>query len=157
MLDVSLIINENGVLESAEFDDTADLDIDTGFEEIVDYIHKTQVHIPSGVTRIGELAFNDKRWLLGVSIPGTVTSIGDNAFSDCYYMESITIPDSVEDIGNRTFAYCEALRNVILLGETTSIANDAFFGCGKELTIRAKKGSFAERYAAENAIRFESL
>ena len=156
-MDVILAINESRVLENAEFDDTAGLDIDLDFEEIVDYIHRTTVIIPNGVAQIGDRAFYDKRWLTGVEIPNSVTSIGDSAFSDCYYMENISMPDSVTSIGRKAFAYCEGLTSVTITNETATISNDAFYGCSDGLTIRAKTGSSAEEYATENMIRFESL
>ena len=154
-MEVLLTIGEDGVLENAEFDDTAGLNVDPDFEDIVDIIHRTEVVIPGSVTKIGERAFFDKRWLLGVTIPRTVTSIGDEAFSDCYYMESITIPESVTVIGSRAFAYCEGLADVTIMNETAVIADDAFFGCGQDMTIHAKPRSYAEKYAAENSFRYE--
>ena len=154
-MEVLLTIGEDGVLKNAEFDDTAGLDVDPGFEDIVDIIQRTEVIIPNSVTKIGERAFFDKRWLLGVTIPGTVTSIGDEAFSDCYYMESITMPESVAVIGSRAFAYCEGLVSVTVMNETAEIAADAFFGCGQDLIIFAKPGSSAEKYAAENSFGAE--
>ena len=156
-MEVILTINDSGVLENAEFDDTAGLDVESDFEEIVDYIHRTEVVIPNRVTRIGDRAFYDKRWLTGIIIPDSVTSIGEDAFSDCYYMESVTIPKSVVAIGNRAFAYCEALVCVTIMNETVEIAQDAFFGCTKNLTIRAKTGSSAEKYAGENSFRFKII
>ena len=156
-MDVLFTINKDGVLENTEFDDTAGLNIDPDFEEIVDYIHKTAVVIPSGVTRIGDKAFYDKRWLTGVTIPDSTVSIGDSAFSDCYYMENIVIPENVAIIGNKAFVYCEALAGVTIMNETVVIANDAFLGCGENLTIYAKSGSSAEKYAAENSLRFEAI
>jgi len=153
-MEVLLTINENGVLVNAEFDDIAGLDVDPDFEDIVDIIHKTEVVIPSYVTRIGERAFFDKRWLTGVIISNSVTSIGENAFSDCYYMESITIPKNVTIIDSGAFRYCEGLKSVVIKNETIEIANDAFFGCEKNLTIYAKTGSSAEKFAINHSIRF---
>ena len=156
-MDVLFTISEDGVLESVEFDDTAGLDVEPDFEDIVDVIHKTAVIIPDGVTRIGERAFFDKRWLTGVTIPDSVTGIGEYAFSDCYYMEYITIPQSVTVIGSGAFIYCEGLTGVTILNESAVIAGDAFAGCGEELTIHAKTGSSAEKYAVGNSLRFEPI
>ena len=156
-MEVLLSISEEGVLEHVAFDDTAGLDVDSDFEEIVDFIHRTTVDIPDNVTRIGERAFYDKRWLLGVMIPDSVLSIGDEAFSDCYYMDRITIPKSVTNIGSKAFVYCEGLMEITILNDMAVIAPDAFFGCSEGLKILAKAGSSAEAFAAAHSIVFESL
>lgn len=67
-----------------------------------------------------------------VIIPDKVETIGAWAFHDCDFVTSVTIPDSV-----------------------TSIDDYAFSSCDK-LTIRCKKGSYAESYAIENDISYEN-
>ena len=52
-----------------------------------DVVH---VDIPSGVTVIGEGAFQDYGSLASVTIPAGVTEIGSSAFEDCVSLESIT-------------------------------------------------------------------
>jgi len=49
--------------------------------------------IPSGVTSIGNGAFEDCTSLTSITIPGGVTSIGDRAFCSCSSLIGITIPD----------------------------------------------------------------
>ena len=53
------------------------------------------VVIESGVTRIGEFAFNQCTSLASVTIPTGVTSIGNSAFSGCTALETITLPAGV--------------------------------------------------------------
>ena len=53
------------------------------------------VLIPSGVTSIGESAFEKCESLTEVTISDSVTIIGDDAFSGCFRLTEITIPDSV--------------------------------------------------------------
>ena len=72
-------------------------------------------------------------------------------------MESITIPKNVTVIGNRAFAYCEALTHVTIMNGSVDIAQTAFFGCGKNLVIRAHSNSSAEKYAADNSLNFERI
>ena len=57
------------------------------------------VVIESGVTTIGDSAFEDCSSLTSITIPEGVTAIGDFAFADCSSLSSITIPEGVTTIG----------------------------------------------------------
>ena len=94
---------------------------------------RTTYSIPSSVTCIGDLAFSGCRCLSSVEIPSSVVSIGDRAFSDCFSLSSLALPSSV-----------------------TGIGDDAFEDCPK-LTLRVPKGSYAEEYAKENEIKYETF
>src|SRR5574344_1433625 len=85
--------------------------------------------IPSGVTDIGNYAFQSCTTLTSVSIPGGVTSIGNYAFHGCSGLTSVSIPSSVTSFGENAFAWCSALRSVIIPSGVTSIGNNAFYGC----------------------------
>ena len=98
-MDVLLSINENGLLGNAEFDDAAGLEIDDDFEDIADYLRKTEVVIPDNVIYIDDRAFYDKRWLTGITISDRVVSIGNAAFADCNYLTMVTMTDNVTFIG----------------------------------------------------------
>ena len=51
-----------------------------------------------------------------VKIPSGVTSIGAIAFNDCSRLASITIPDSVMSIGISAFHRCSSLANIYYTG-----------------------------------------
>ena len=55
-----------------------------------------------------------------------------------------------------SFGSCDELTSVVITEGTTEIGPYAFDGC-KNLTIQAPVGSYAEKYAKENNIPFESL
>ena len=64
------------------------------------YIERiTEVVIGSGVTSIGDWAFEDCSALTTVTIPGSVTSIGYCAFAECSSLSGVIIPDGVTSIG----------------------------------------------------------
>ena len=100
----------------------------------------TSVVIESGVTRIGEFAFNQCTSLASVTIPTGVTSIGNYAFQNCSTLEEITLPAGVMTLGNSVFQNCSKLSSVTLPDLMTSIGQNAFYGCIALETITLPAG-----------------
>lgn len=71
-----------------------------------------RVVIQSGVTSIGDFAFNNCFRIEQVEISETVTSIGKSAFSQNYYLTTIEIPFSVERIGQYALENCSKLQSI---------------------------------------------
>ena len=71
-----------------------------------------KIEIGSGVTSIGDNAFNPCYSLASITIPNGVTSIGNHTFNYCYSLASITIPDSVTSIGTYAFRHSYSLVSV---------------------------------------------
>lgn len=67
----------------------------------------TAAVIQSGITHIGNRAFQNCSNLTDITIPDSVTGIGDEAFSYCQSLTSISIPGSVKSIGMFAFYYCD--------------------------------------------------
>lgn len=91
-----------------------------------------------------------------VYIEDGITTIGDSTFHGCVNLQSITIPDSVTSIGIEAFKYCRNLQNLSIPDSVTKIGNEAFHGCDN-LIIHATAGSYAETYAKENRIKFQTI
>ncbi len=89
----------------------------------------TEVIIETGVTSIGNYAFNGCSSLASITIPDSVTSIGEGAFYDCSALSSITIGDGVTSIGDWAFAGCTSLTSVTIPDSVTSIGSSPFSGC----------------------------
>ena len=85
--------------------------------------------IPSGVTEIGDQAFEYCYDLKNIVIPDGVVLIGDSAFR-CSGLTSIDIPDSVTTIRESAFDRCNDLKRVKLPKGITSIEACLFFECG---------------------------
>lgn len=92
----------------------------------------TQVIVPDDMTYIGRLAFLYFKNLKRVDIPNSVTAIGDAAFFRNSNLETIAIPPSVTAIGPSAFQECH------------------------KLTIYGEAGSYAETYAKEKGIKFNT-
>jgi hypothetical protein len=95
---------------------------------------KTSV-IPTGVTSIGECAFNGCSALTNIEIPDDVTSIGDDAFSGCTGLTSVTFGNSVTSIGDYAFNGCNALTSIEIPASVTSIGDGAFYSCSSLASI----------------------
>jgi hypothetical protein len=88
-----------------------------------------KVKIESGVTAIGDFAFNDCTSIASVIISNTVTRIGIMAFCSCYLLTAITIPNSVTSIEKGAFSSCLELTSVTIPNSVTAIGIDAFRNC----------------------------
>ena len=131
----------------------------------------TSVVIGSGVTSIGNYAFEDCTNLASVSIPASVTRLGDHAFKNCgtnaaaltvtfaegtspmtigeyafkkANLTSITIPNRVTSIGKSAFNECTNLASVSIPASVTSLGEEAFLQCGTNaaaLTVTFAEGT----------------
>ena len=74
--------------------------------------------IPSGVTTIGQYAFQDCHDITEIVIPNTVTTIEDYAFKNCTGLTSITFPPSVQEVSSTAFVGCT---NMSVTGSTETM------------------------------------
>ena len=110
-----------------------------------------KVIICSGITSIGDLAFNPCSAMTEVSLPDTLISIGGSAFSStgittltvpinvtsieehafrsCGKLISVTISDAPVDISDGAFESCSALTEVNLGNSVLSIGSNVFHNC----------------------------
>lgn len=95
----------------------------------------TSVTIGNGVTIIGSLAFSGCSNLTSVTIPNSVTSIGNGVFLSCSSLTSVTIGSGVTSIGSSAFSDCRSLTSVTIGNRVTSIGNEAFYNCGNLTSI----------------------
>ena len=71
----------------------------------------------------------EKEQIKTVVIKDGITKIGERAFSQCRYLENVTIADSVTIIDCNAFVYCTSLRTVKMGTGLTDICDYAFSGC----------------------------
>ena len=115
---------------------------------------ETAVTVPEGVTRIEDEVFWNHVELQRIEFPKTLRSIGEYAFRNCRKLAHIVFPDGMEHIGYWSFYACRELKTAIIPASVTEIERGAFEICPL-LTIHAPAGSYAEKYAKENGIKFE--
>ena len=82
----------------------------------------------SGLTSIGEKAFQGCERLNMFFLPSSLKTIGDLAFNACRALIDVEIPDNVSSIGWGAFGYCSAIKNLTLGKSVNSIGKEAFKG-----------------------------
>ena len=90
--------------------------------------------IPEGVTYIGQSAFVSAT-MSSISLPSTLTYIGGLSFQNCNGIESVAIPEGVTYIGNYAFSFCDKLNRVTIPASVTEIGEKAFIGSTQLKTI----------------------
>ena len=98
------------------------------------------IMLQSGVTTIGDHAFDDCRSLTNVTIPSSVNSIGRYAFQSCHSLINITIPSSVNPIREGVFMNCSNLVSITIPNSVTSIGSGAFRSCSNLTSIAIPNG-----------------
>lgn len=121
------------------------------------------VHLPDGLTRVGDLAFYGCTALQAVTLPDSVkvvgwhafdgcsamvmlslgsslTSVDDGAFLNCKSLKSLRLPGTLQSIGYQGFSWCESLTEVTVPESVTEVGMAAFAFCHNLIRadIRAK-------------------
>ena len=87
------------------------------------------VVIETGVTTIGNRAFEGHSSLTSITLSGSVITIGERAFYACVSLTSATIPNSITKIRKESFTGCINLISIIIPDNVTVIEDFAFSHC----------------------------
>ena len=80
----------------------------------------SSIVIPSGVTYIGQSAFQNCTGLTSVTLPGTLQHLDANAFSGCSALTAIELPASLRTVGGNPFPSCTSLTTITLAEGNTA-------------------------------------
>ena len=89
----------------------------------------TEVVISSGVTSVGNYAFQACPNLTSVSFPNTLESIGAYAFDFCANLSAVQFPASLNTIDVYAFSNCSGLTEIVIPENVTAINEGAFSYC----------------------------
>lgn len=110
--------------------------------------------IPSNIKKIGRFAFA-KTAVKQVTLSDSVEEIEKGAFWGCAALETIIAP-KVTIIDESAFEECENLEYITVGKALKKIGAFAFNKCAR-VVIRSEKGSYAEKYANQNYILFDTV
>lgn len=91
--------------------------------------------VPNDVTEISSFAFSDSRYLKTVTIGTGVTTIGDGAFNGCTGLTSMTIPNNVNTISSYAFDNCAKMTSVSIGDGVINLPGGVFRNCLSLTTV----------------------
>ena len=120
------------------------------------------------ITKISGFAYLGANKLESLVIPEGVKCICNQAFRGCGSLKSVSLPNSLETIEQYVFSNCSSLSEITIPASVTKIEKDAFGSAvtegGKvdkyewaDITIKVTAGSYAEKYAKQNNLKFEVI
>jgi hypothetical protein len=109
------------------------------------------ITIPNSVTTIGDYAFASTS-LMSITLPNNLTTIGNSAFDGSSILTSITIPSTVTTIGDNAFYFAISLESVRFEGDAPSVGNGAFVATGAGSYARAIINAGATGFAAPGEV-----
>jgi hypothetical protein len=114
-----------------------------------------EVVLHDKIKRIGNFAFANCPELTTINLPDSISYIASSAFYACPKLDNITLPNSLTEICSGTFDGCKNLTKIDIPSSITVISKDAFAGCDN-LTIYCEQGSYAEQFAKDNNIDYNT-
>lgn len=107
------------------------------------------------IITLEESAFKNARFFDDIEIPSECKTVSRSAFANCSFPDGayfkIVINNGVQIIESGAFANVETEMPIQLPANLTKIAQDAF---PKETAFTVEKGSYAQRWAEENAYTY---
>ncbi len=110
--------------------------------------------IPEGVEEIQKEAFYGCEKLQYVKLPTSLRILGEGVFRSCEKLIRVDFPEGCRSIGADCFTGCDAMTDLYIPASVTEIGEDAFFHYPEDITLHVKRGSYAERYAIENNLKY---
>ena len=124
----------------------------------VDFIRKmAYLLFPEDIRDNGKYAFYDFSGLEDISIDCFATKVTDYSFIGSRGFSSISIPDGVTSIGKYCFYGCSDLTEAYIPESVTSIGTGSFRSCNNDFTLYVYEGSYAEKYAKANNMKYVKL
>lgn len=115
-----------------------------------------------GVTSDVNGVFALHKELKTVTIPEGYEYIGNCAFRSCKNLKTVNLPNTLTKIGSGAFLF-SGLTDIYIPSSVTSIDENAFISSSafdntddENFTIKCEAGSYAEKYAIEHKIKYQT-
>ncbi len=89
----------------------------------------SSIHLPDGLTHIGEWAFFGCSGAKELIFPPSLTTLTELCFGRCCSLKELSLPDGLTAIGKRSFYDCKGVENITFSPSVRTIAWEAFSGC----------------------------
>ena len=99
----------------------------------------TKITIPESVTHICERCFEGCKLLTEAIFPQTIKTIGNCTFNRCTSLKTFKIPESVESIGDNCFMNCSALEEIIIPDSVKIIGDGCFSNCSSLTYVKLSR------------------
>lgn len=173
----SVILADDGVWKySVTGESNAEITGYLGTEKIVSIPDKIDEYT---VTSIGSAAFYNSD-IVKITLSSSIDSIGWWAFYGCKNLSFVELNDGLNTIEYGAFMNCRKLKNIALPYTVFSVGEDAFgvscstiknindhyskktvskqtYSYDKNFTVKGYEGTFAEKYAQNHNLSFESI
>ena len=104
------------------------------------FITLVSVNLPSGITHLGDKAFENCYALTSINFPDNLANIGNYTFTNCFHLTSVAFPKGLTSIGSYTFYGCLSLTKMSFQGNAPSAGTCWVIGCNNNLTVYYLEG-----------------
>ena len=116
----------------------------------------TEIVIPNTVRELGNGVLYDCDSLTNISVGAGISKLSESCFEHCDNLEKIVLPYTIKSIDKSAFKECIALKEITIPRNTSSIGTSVFSYPAK-MTIYGVAGTYAEKYAGEQGIKFVAI
>ena len=139
----------------------------------------TEITIPNTVEEIGNQAFANCDGMTKIALSNSVTTIGNRILYDCDALKEVKLGTGISKVSESCFEHCDSLEKIILPYTIKNIDNSAFKECivlkeitiprntsfigtsvfsyPSKMTVYGVSGTYAEKYAGEQGIKFVAI
>lgn len=116
-----------------------------------------KVVLPASLTVLKEYAFSGCTALTEVDMTACVrlAKLDNRLFNGCTSLQSFALPENLTEIASYCFAGCTAIESLTVPDSVIAVGEGAFNGTA--ISITAKAGSAAAKYALRNGTPLETL